>query len=83
MILTGSMGFGNITEMINKMQNEIKNVNFIVSCGHNEEVYNILKERCKNTNNIIKAKIIFFICKLLMGCVVESLFAMGFDIVFY
>ena len=53
LILTGSMGFGNITEMINKMQNEIKNVNFIVSCGHNEEVYNILKERCKNTNNII------------------------------
>lgn len=52
LILTGSMGFGNITEMINKIQTEIKNVNFIVSCGHNEEVYDILKERCKNTDNI-------------------------------
>lgn len=53
LILTGSMGFGNIIEMINKIQTAIKNVNFIVSCGHNEDVYNILKERCKNTDNII------------------------------
>uniref|UniRef100_UPI001BC8357C hypothetical protein n=1 Tax=Escherichia coli TaxID=562 RepID=UPI001BC8357C len=34
----------------------------------------------ENRNNIIKAKFIFFICKLLMGFVIESLFVMGFDI---
>ncbi|WP_241354518.1 hypothetical protein, partial [Escherichia coli] len=37
----------------------------------------------ENRINIIKENFIFFICKLLMGCVIESLFVIGFDIVFY
>ncbi len=53
LILTGSMGFGNITEMIKKLHEDMKQVNFIVSCGHNEDLFNTLKEEYKNTRNII------------------------------
>ena len=53
LILTGSMGFGNITDMIKKLHEDMKQVNFIVSCGHNESLFNTLKEEYKNTKNII------------------------------
>ena len=53
LILTGSMGFGNITDMIKKLYEDMKQVNFIVSCGHNESLFNTLKEEYKNTKNII------------------------------
>ena len=53
LILTGSMGFGNITDMIKKLHEDMKQVNFIVSCGHNEDLFNTLKEEYKNTRNII------------------------------
>ena len=53
LILTGSMGFGNITDMIKKLHEDMKQVNFIVSCGHNEALFNTLKEEYKNTKNII------------------------------
>ena len=53
LILTGSMGFGNVTDMIKKLHGNMKQVNFIVSCGHNEALFNTLKEEYKNTKNII------------------------------
>ena len=53
LILTGSMGFGNVTDMIKKLHEDMKQVNFIVSCGHNETLFNTLKEEYKNTKNII------------------------------
>lgn len=53
LILTGSMGFGNITDMIKKLHEDMKQVNFIVSCGHNESLFNTLKEEYKNTKNVI------------------------------
>lgn len=53
LILTGSMGFGNVTDMIKNLQKGIKQVYFIVSCGHNEELFNTLKKEYKNTKNIV------------------------------
>ncbi len=53
LILTGSMGFGNVTDMIKKLYEDMKQVNFIVSCGHNEELFNTLKEEYKDSKNII------------------------------
>ena len=53
LILTGSMGFGNVTDMIKKLHEEMKQVNFIISCGHNEALFNTLEEEYKNTKNII------------------------------
>ena len=53
LILTGSMGFGNITDMIKKLHEDMEQVNFIVSCGHNEDLFNTLKEEYKNTKNVI------------------------------
>ena len=53
LILTGSMGFGNITDMIKKLHAEIKQAYFVVSCGHNEELLKILEKAYKNTKNIV------------------------------
>ena len=53
LILTGSMGFGNITDMIKKLREEIKDVNFIISCGHNQELLDTLKKQYRNAKNMI------------------------------
>ena len=47
LILTGSMGFGNVKEMLNKLLDEIRDANFIVACGTNESLKEALigKER--------------------------------------
>ena len=45
LVLTGSMGFGNVTDMIKHLLEEIKGVIFIVSCGNNNKMrQNINKE---------------------------------------
>lgn len=49
LILTGSMGFGNIEEMVKKLSENLQNVNFIVSCGTNKK----LKEKIRETDKII------------------------------
>lgn len=43
LIMLGSMGFGNITDVINDILT-IKNIKALVVCGSNKELYNKLKE---------------------------------------
>lgn len=58
LILTGSMGFGNVTEMLGKLLKKIKNATFIVACGTNDRLFDKLSKEYKNvialqfTNNI-------------------------------
>lgn len=53
LILTGSMGFGNVTQMIEALLKQIRDVTFIVSCGHNEKLLQNLQEMRKQNENII------------------------------
>lgn len=45
LILTGSMGFGNVEEMLNKLLEKIKDAIFIVACGTNENLKKSLVEK--------------------------------------
>lgn len=53
LILTGSMGFGNVEQMIKKLLEQIEDVIFIVSCGNNTKLLNTLENKYKNNNRII------------------------------
>ncbi len=53
LILTGSMGFGKVVEMLKRLLNEIKNITFIVSCGNNIKLYENLKEIYKDNDFVI------------------------------
>lgn len=44
LILTGSMGFGNVGEMVQTLLEQVKMTHFIVSCGNNEKLYKNLQE---------------------------------------
>lgn len=44
LILTGSMGFGNVVETIKRLLLEIKEVIFIISCGNNKKMLEILNK---------------------------------------
>lgn len=54
LVLTGSMGFGNVTEIIKELLNKIEDVTFIVSCGNNKNLLNDLKKEYKNNDRIIE-----------------------------
>ncbi len=45
LILTGSMGFGNVEEMMSKLLEKIKDATFIVACGTNENLRKSLEEK--------------------------------------
>ena len=49
LILTGSMGFGNVKEMVKRLDQEIPNINIIIACGNN----NALKNSIEETLNIM------------------------------
>ena len=49
LLLTGSMGFGNVEEIVDELNNSINRINLIVACGTNKELYEKLKEK----NNVI------------------------------
>lgn len=53
LILTGSMGFGNVTEMLKKLLKQIENVTFIVACGNNKKMMNTVKEKFEETKRVI------------------------------
>ena len=53
LILTGSMGFGNIKGLIKDLISEIKDANFIISCGNNNELLNELKNEYEGNDKII------------------------------
>lgn len=53
LILNGSMGFGNVDGILGKLISEIKDVNFIVSCGNNEKLLKTLKENYYDEDNVI------------------------------
>lgn len=44
LILTGSMGFGNVTQMLEELLKNVLEVTFIVACGNNKELLERLKE---------------------------------------
>ena len=53
LILNGSMGFGNVKEIAKKLLENIKDYNFIISCGNNKKLYNSLNNEYKNNNRMI------------------------------
>lgn len=53
LILTGSMGFGNIKQIIKELLNNIKEVTFIISCGNNEKLLNDLEKTYKGNESVI------------------------------
>lgn len=52
-ILNGSMGFGNVIELVKKLERELKDVNLIVSCGNNNDLLEKLKNDYSNNKKII------------------------------
>ena len=54
LILTGSMGFGSVDKMIDKLLEKLPNCKFIVSCGKNKKLLKILEEKYKTNDNIIR-----------------------------
>lgn len=53
LILTGSMEFGNITDMMEELLKNIKDVSFIISTGNNSKMLEVLNEKYKNSDNLI------------------------------
>lgn len=53
LILTGSMGFGNVIQMTKELIKQIEDIIFIISCGNNTKLLKNLKEIYKNNDRII------------------------------
>lgn len=53
MVVSGSMGFGNMTSLIKKLLENIKDVYFLVICGNNKKLQTEL-ENINNSNLIVK-----------------------------
>lgn len=53
LMLNGSMGFGNVQESVEKILEEIDNINIIISCGNNKKLIESLEENYRNNNRII------------------------------
>ena len=53
LILNGSMGFGNVNEIAEKLLENIKDFSFIISCGNNNKLKNFLDNKYKDNERII------------------------------
>ena len=53
LILNGSMGFGNVIKMVKNLLSEMKDMNFIISCGNNKKLLGILKDKYKRDDRIV------------------------------
>lgn len=53
LLLTGSMGFGNVMQMSEEIVEKVENIVLIVSCGNNKELFNKFNENNKNPERII------------------------------
>ncbi len=53
LVLTGSMGFGNVTEMIKNLLENIDDAKFIISLGNNKKLLEVLNREYKEENRII------------------------------
>ena len=52
LVLTGSMGFGNMTDLVKDLVKEIKDCNFIISCGKNEKLLEELRNTYKDNKKV-------------------------------
>ena len=52
LVLTGSMGFGNMTDLVKELVKGIENCNFIISCGKNKKLLKELKDKYKDNKNV-------------------------------
>ena len=52
LVLTGSMGFGNMTDLVQELVKKIHNCNFIISCGKNKELLEKLRKMYKNNEYV-------------------------------
>lgn len=53
LVLTGSMGFGNITKVIKELLLKIKEVIFIISCGNNKKMLETLNKEFNKEKRVI------------------------------
>lgn len=53
LILTGSMGFGNVEQMLQELFDNINDAVFIISCGNNTKLLDTLKKTYKDNKRII------------------------------
>lgn len=52
LVLTGSMGFGNMKDLVKELVKGVKNCNFIISCGKNQKLFEELENTYKNNSNV-------------------------------
>ena len=52
LVLTGSMGFGNLAALVEELVKGISNCNFIISCGKNKKLLDELKNKYKNNKKV-------------------------------
>lgn len=52
LVLTGSMGFGNMNSMVGELVKGIKDCNFIISCGRNNKMLEQLKIKYKDNKRV-------------------------------
>lgn len=53
LILNGSMGFGSVMQIVEKLLKEIKEVAFIICCGNNEKLLNNIKNAYRGNDRVI------------------------------
>lgn len=53
LILTGSMGFGNITDALKRFLDKIPDVFFIIACGNNNKMLSMINQEFKGNKRVI------------------------------